>query len=100
GPGLARRLADGPLPARQAAELARELAGALDHAHQRGVVHRDLKPANILLGAAGELSGGGGSPPPTENPAPVPLAAKLTDFGLARLLDAGCVGLTGSGVVL
>jgi serine/threonine protein kinase/Tol biopolymer transport system component len=54
GPTLARRLAAGPLPLVQALTIARQIAEALDAAHQRGIVHRDLKPANIVLqGASG-----------------------------------------------
>ena len=54
----------GPLPCRQALEYACEIAGALAHAHSRGVVHRDLKPANIMVSKAG---------------------VKVLDFGLAQL---------------
>src|SRR5439155_17944097 len=68
GQTLAARLAAGPLPEREAAELVRVLAGAVDFGHRHGVVHRDLKPANVLLSTGG--------------------AVKLTDFGLAKLLDA------------
>ena len=49
GPNLAQRLADGPLPNRDAAELLRTVALAVQHAHDQRVIHRDLKPANILL---------------------------------------------------
>jgi tetratricopeptide (TPR) repeat protein len=71
----------GPLRPRVAADLARRLALALEHAHARGVVHRDLKPGNIILQAiTGE-----------------PL---LTDFGLARPLEEGATRLTQSGVML
>jgi eukaryotic-like serine/threonine-protein kinase len=73
GDTLAARVAEGPLPADQAAALGVQLAKALAYVHGRGVVHRDVKPANILLadGAAGG-----------------PVTAKLTDFGIARLVDS------------
>jgi serine/threonine protein kinase len=48
GGSLAQRIQKQPQPPRWAAELARTLALALHHAHERGIVHRDLKPANIL----------------------------------------------------
>ena len=57
--------ADGPLPWRQALALAARIAGALDHAHERGIIHRDVKPANIMVLPGGE--------------------AKLTDFGIAKI---------------
>lgn len=50
GGSLATRLKDGPLPAREAAELSRRLAEAVAYAHGKGIIHRDLKPSNILLG--------------------------------------------------
>jgi serine/threonine-protein kinase len=68
GGTLARRLRAGPLPARRAAALVAALARAAHHAHERGVVHRDLKPSNVLFAA-------------DDTP-------KVTDFGLAKMLDA------------
>jgi serine/threonine-protein kinase len=68
GGSLATRLKRGPLPPRQAAELVKTLAAAVEYAHQMNVLHRDLKPANILLTATG--------------------APKIADFGLAKLLDS------------
>ena len=67
GGSLATTLSGEPRPARDAAQLVLTLAHAVHFAHQHGVVHRDIKPANVLLGSNGAL--------------------KLTDFGLAKLLD-------------
>ena len=68
---IQRETADGSRPAdpRQAATILRKLAEATHHAHQHGVLHRDLKPENVLIDAAGDPF--------------------LTDFGMARLADAG-----------
>jgi serine/threonine-protein kinase len=50
GESLQERIArDGPLPVRDALSIATEVASALAHAHQQGVIHRDIKPGNILL---------------------------------------------------
>jgi hypothetical protein len=76
---LSQRLADGPLPARKAAELIRRVSEAIEYSHQHGVIHRDLKPANVLLD-------------PNGNP-------RVTDFGLAKKVQ-GDSGLTGSGQIM
>jgi len=77
GTTLAKRLAQGPLPPREAAVLMAKVADAVQAAHDRGVLHRDLKPSNILLDPAGE-----------------PL---VSDFGLAkRLEDSDSVTHTGA----
>lgn len=74
GKTLRDRLDGGPLPADEVAALAVDLAEALHVVHDQGVVHRDIKPSNILLWK---------SPLPDR-----PFRAKLTDFGIAYLLDA------------
>src|SRR6266853_1060041 len=66
GPTLADRIAQGPVPLEEALPIARQIADALEYAHEKGVVHRDLKPANIKLTADGQ--------------------AKVLDFGLAKAL--------------
>lgn len=75
GRTLAERLEHGPLPVPQALEIARQVADALDAAHEKGIVHRDLKPGNIVLQS------------PT-GPASGDVRAKVLDFGLAKNLDA------------
>ena len=79
GGSLHARLRQGPLEIRAAADLVRQLALAVQHAHDNRVLHRDLKPANVLLTAHG--------------------TPKVGDFGLAKLLDADD-GLTQAGAVM
>ena len=69
GRDVAERLAGKqPLPQQEALSIAVGVCEALDHAHQRGVIHRDIKPANVMLDTVGRV--------------------KITDFGLARIMQA------------
>jgi eukaryotic-like serine/threonine-protein kinase len=67
GPTLADRIAEGPIPLDEALPIARQIAEALEAAHEQGIIHRDLKPANIKLRPDGTV--------------------KILDFGLAKALD-------------
>ena len=82
GPTLADRLERGPLPVLDALAIARQIADALDAAHEKGIVHRDLKPANIVL------QGGAGASGPTSGD----VRAKVLDFGLAKTMAVGLEG--------
>ncbi len=104
GGPLSRELASNPLPARSAAGLLQELARAIEYAHAHGVIHRDLKPANVLLsgdrnqGTADRETRDAG-PDVGLTPGSWILSAKITDFGLAKLLASEGT-LTESGAVL
>jgi Tol biopolymer transport system component len=67
GPTLADRIKQGPIPLEETLPIGRQIAEALEAAHQRGIIHRDLKPANIKLTTDG--------------------AVKVLDFGLAKALN-------------
>src|SRR5262247_1643170 len=67
GPTLADRIAQGPIPVDEALPIAKQIAEALEAAHEQNIIHRDLKPANIKLRPDGMV--------------------KVLDFGLAKALE-------------
>ena len=67
GPTLADRIAQGPIPLAEALPIARQIAEALEAAHEQGIVHRDLKPANVKVRDDGTV--------------------KVLDFGLAKAME-------------
>ena len=67
GPTLADRISQGPIPVDEALPIAKQIAEALEAAHEQGIIHRDLKPANIKVRPDGTV--------------------KVLDFGLAKALE-------------
>ena len=92
GQTLAERIARGPIPLEETLSIAKQIAEALEYAHERGIVHRDLKPANVKITPDG--------------------AVKVLDFGLAKAIEETSVaesisnsptlsmGATRAGVIL
>ena len=73
GPTLADRIKQGPIPLEESLEIARQIADALEAAHEKGIVHRDLKPGNIKLRPDGTV--------------------KVLDFGLAKVEETAAISL-------
>ena len=76
GPTLAERIAQGALPVDEALPIARQIAEALEYAHEHGIIHRDLKPANIKVTPDGQV--------------------KVLDFGLAKAMTDDSAAVTSS----
>lgn len=81
GPDLHARLRGRPLAVGDVAHIGADIASALEYVHGRGIIHRDIKPANVLLAEAPEGS---------------PMRPKLTDFGIARIIEGTRLTATGT----
>src|SRR5262245_50372599 len=79
GPTLADRIAQGPIPVDDALPIAKQIAEALEAAHERGIIHRDLKPANIKIKDDGSV--------------------KVLDFGLAKFAESSTDSLSNPSAV-
>ena len=80
GPTLADRMAAAPIPIEEALPIARQIAVALEAAHEQGIVHRDLKPANIKIRPDDVI--------------------KVLDFGLAKALDPAALDIAASAATI
>jgi serine/threonine protein kinase len=76
GEDLSQRIARGAIPLDEVLPIARQIAEALEAAHEQGIIHRDLKPANVKVRADGTV--------------------KVLDFGLAKAMDPVGTGITSS----
>ena len=76
GPTLADRIKEGPIPIDEALPIAKQIADALEAAHEQGIIHRDLKPANVKVKADGTV--------------------KVLDFGLAKAFQPEASGASAS----
>jgi serine/threonine protein kinase len=78
GPTLADRIAEGPIPVDEALLIARQIADALEAAHEQGIIHRNLKPANVKVRPDGTV--------------------KVLDFGLAKAINPEATGIVSGGL--
>src|SRR5215831_1227534 len=76
GETLADRIERGPIPVDEALDIAKQIAEALEAAHERSIIHRDLKPANVKLAPEGKV--------------------KVLDFGLAKVMEGAPTNATTS----